>query len=201
VTQELQQTRYDRLLRRVGGMVGGGSKVSEVIAELFPMIDVENVPGELLGLMGTDLCMGGGTIVGIAGQAPRTSIENPAGSGKLITVTDFWVSSTNSVIVRWGISNQSLANRLTTEVFRDTRKFAPNLPLGQIHQVSSVALAPATMQTRVLANTTLQISDENGIAVLAPGTNLQVGLNVLTSTILYGFYWRERIAEQSELNF
>ncbi len=46
--QELQQNRYDQLIRRVGGIIGPGSKVVEALGELFPVIDVENVPGELL---------------------------------------------------------------------------------------------------------------------------------------------------------
>jgi len=55
---ELQQNRYDQLLRRVGDLKGPGSKVNDVLQELFPTIDVENVPGELLFLMGTHIGLG-----------------------------------------------------------------------------------------------------------------------------------------------
>ena len=37
---QLQQSRYDQLLRRVGDLKGPGSKVNDVLHELFPMFDL-----------------------------------------------------------------------------------------------------------------------------------------------------------------
>ena len=198
---DLQQSRYDQLLRRVGDLKGPGSKVNDVLSELFPTIDVENIPGELLALAGIDICFGGGTIVGAAGEAPRASLENPAESGKLVTLTRVYFSTVNTGIIRWGIRTVSLGGAIGTELFRDTRKILPQQPTAQVHQLSSVALANATNQVRILANTPLILNDENGIAVLAPGTNFEIGHGTNTATIVYGFNWRERIAEPSELNF
>lgn len=202
MTTDLQQNRYDRLIRRVGGIIGPGSKVGEVITELFPMIDVENVPGELLALMGTNLCMGGGVIAAVAAEAPKMQLVNPTDSGTLITLTSVWVSTSGgSLTMRWGTTATSLAAAANRELFRDTRLGITNRPTGQIHEASSAGFGPATMQCRTLNNTPLKLEDKNGIVVLAPGDNWQIGVGSNNVDLLFALYWRERVAEASELNF
>jgi len=199
VSDEIQQNRYDQLLRRVAGIIGPGSKVSQVITELFPMIDVENVPSELLLLAGTRICMGGGTTAGVVGQSGRAQLFNPLGSGALITLTDIFVSGTSTTTVRWGRSNVSFAARITTEVFTDFRNDVGSRPIGQIHQDTSVALATATNQTRILVNVNLHIQPKNDICVLSPGFGFEIGLATQNTAFLFGFNWRERAAQPSEL--
>ena len=60
---EVQQNRWDQLIRRVSGSIGPGSRVSETLSELLPVMDVERVPGELLRLMGTDVAMASETMM------------------------------------------------------------------------------------------------------------------------------------------
>ena len=199
MTTEIQQNRYDQLLRRVCGMIGTGSKVAEGLSELFPTIDVERVPAELLILMGTRTCMGGGTITGAAGQAGKAQLFNPVDSGMLITLTDIHISCGVNTTVRWGVANQILGGHIQTQRFTDTRKSFTQLPVGQVHQLSAVALAPATNQTRVLAVTDLWIQTKGAIAILSPGHGLTVGVDENATTIFFGFNWRERPAEPSEL--
>jgi len=200
VTTEIQQNRYDQLLRRVGGLIGPGAKVSEVLAELFPMIDVENVPAELLILAGTRTCMGGGAVSGAAGTAPKFQLFNPVGSGMIITITRIVFSVNGDVIHRWGRSNVSFAARISTETFTDTRNPVVNLPVGQIHQVAAAALASATMQARVLALTANEIWDQNAVAILSPGFGFEIGSGSNNVTASCAFNWRERVAEASELS-
>jgi len=196
---EVQQTRWDRIIRRVSGSVGTRSHVSETLSELFPMLDVENVPGELLLLGGTRLADGGGTIVGA--DSPKCQLFNPADSGHLVTVTSVVMSTTTEDTLRWGTSNFELAAGIGTETFRDTRLQIPQQPIGGIRQEAAVALAPGTNQCRISANDPFQLSDPNGVEVLAPGTSLVFGLALAGNTLFYSFSWREREALSSELQF
>jgi len=197
---EIQQNRYDQILRRVCGMIGTGSKVAEGLAELFPTIDVERVPAELLILGGTRTCMGGGTIVAAAGTAAKAQLFNPDDSGMLIILTDIWVGFAGLTVVRWGLSNVSFAARITTERFTDTRKSFTALPVGQVHQKAEVALATATNQTRVLGNVDLHIQPKGAVTILSPGRGFEIGAGANNVQIHFGFNWRERTAEPSELN-
>jgi len=200
VTNELQQTRYDRLLRRVGGIIGPGSKVSEVLTELFPTIDVENVPSELLILAGTNTAFGGGTIVGAAGEAPKMGLFNPADSNTIITLTDVFIteSSANNVF-RWALNVNQLATNLGTQTFRDTRRPIVERPVGLVTSESSATFAGATGQMRVTQNQELHLFPANDICNLRPGIGFEIGNSILTSTIWCTFYWRERPMEASEI--
>lgn len=196
---ELQQNRYDQLLRKVGDLKGPGSKVSEVLTELFPTFDVENMPPELIRLSGARLGHGGGTITAIAAQSPTGILVNPAGSGKIITITRVYASSNAISVVRWGTTVTVRGTAVNTQQFRDTRDRAPSLPSGSIRQISAVAAAVGTNQTRVLASTNLTLDDPAGIAVLAPDTAFEIGLGALVSTLQFAFSWKERTAEPSEV--
>lgn len=197
---ELQQNRYDQLLRRVADLKGAGSKVNDVLQELFPMIDVENVPGELLLLMGTRICQGAVTITGAAGQAGRVQVFNPVGSGFIITVTSIIASYTSNALVRIGTTTTALTTGVGTETFRDRRLLATSRPVGQIRSLSSVALTGANLLFRTLATTPVKLTDPNGLAVLPPGTGYEIGTGTLAIETAASFLWRERVAQPSELN-
>jgi len=198
---EIQQGRYDALLRRVADLKGPGSKVNDVLEELFPVFDVENLPGELYILMQTDLCFGGGFVGAVSSQAGRGQIFNPAGSGKLITVTQAGVSAAASHINRWGRRDTALTTALQTQIFRDVRHPTGNLPTGQIRSQVSVALANATGQINSLSITPFVLKDENGLMVLTEGTGFEIGVSSTNTDMSFYFYWRERVAEPSEINF
>ena len=200
MTTEIQQNRYDQIMRRVCGMIGTGSKVAEGLAELFPVIDVERVPAELLILGGTRICMGGGTIAAGPGFSPKAQLFNPADSGMLIVLTDMFVSCSQANTMRWGLSNQIFNGHIQTQRFTDTRKSFTALPVGQIHQLGVVALAPATNQVTIPGNVPQLIQPNNAIAILSPGHGFVIGMALQNTTIFYGFNWRERTAEPSELN-
>jgi len=118
---ELQQNRYDQLLRRVGDLKGPGSKVNDVLQELFPTIDVENVPGELLFLMGTRIGWGGASKAAAAGKKAAIQLFNPIGSGQLVTVSTVIVTGNNTQIISWGLSTSALATNTGVPRLRDSR--------------------------------------------------------------------------------
>lgn len=201
MTSELQQNRYDRLIRRVGGIIGVGSKVSEVLTELFPMIDVEGDRGELQLLSGVVLGMGTGSRTADAGQRPRVQLFNPQNSGKLVTVTDVLMSTTVTQTMRVARTTIAEPNGITTQLARDLRQVITERPVGQMFTGSAVAQVDANIKIRVLSGVTFDLSPKNDLMILAPGTGINVGGEVIDSSITATFFWRERVAETSELNF
>ncbi len=200
MTYEVQQTRWDRLIRRVSGSIGPGSRVSETISELFPVLDVESVPGELLFLSGTKLGWGGAVVTSGAGDAPGVQLFNPAGSGHLVTVESVLISSgqTNSVSV--GITTVAFPINTGLGFLRDVRTGQQVLTVAEL-RTDTTAIATLNIRLRVLANTLHQIEPPNSVGVLAPGTGMSV-VNGSNNTILEcSFFWRERPAEESELQF
>ena len=202
MTYEVQQNRWDQLIRRVSGSIGPGSRVNETLSELFPVLDVERVPGELLILGGTRLAFGSATIVGAALEIPNIQLFNPVDSGFLITVTKVILNSPTAVVtLRWTVNDVALAGLGLASRFRDTRFGVGGLPAGQIRLESlGGAFLTATGQFELTANREYTLTDENDVAVLAPGTGLQFATDVVVSRLVATFHWRERVAEQSELN-
>ena len=201
MTYEVQQTRWDRIIRRVSGSIGPGSRVSETISELFPVLDIERVPGELLILGGTDICAGAATSLGAVGEVGLVQLFNPTDSGNIITVTRITLSCTTTTVLRWALTTTALGTNELTERFRDTRRGVLDLPVGKIRTDSRVALVLETQIIRVVANSSHIVEDPNGVAVLAPGSGLDIGPTTTNVNIQISFLWRERPADQAELQF
>lgn len=199
---EIQQSRWDRLVRRVSGSIGPGSRVGTSISDLFPVLDVESVPGELLLLGGTRISHGTVNVTGSAGEFPNAILANPADAGQLITITQ--------VSVQARVNNQNITATIeagatgaiqNTQRFRDSRLLSlVSFPSGQIRSVSNPVLPGSEIGFGVIANNTVFFSDPNSLAVLAPGTQYVVASLLSASTITVSFWWREREAELSELN-
>lgn len=200
MTNEIQQNRYDQTLRRITGIIGPGSKVAEVLTELFPVIDVERVPGELLILGGTDLGGGAASLDGGVGNSSEINIHNPADSGKLITVTRYMLATSAAQSILVGYSLGVFGGLTNREFYRDLRRGDLFHPVGQIRTLAAPTFVPADMQFRMLPNTLVDISDENGIAVLPPNSSFRVGTASLDQLLVANFFWRERAALPSELS-
>lgn len=199
----IQQDRYDKLLRRVAGMIGPGAKVGNVLSELFPVFDVENMPGELLYLSGTKIAFGSSAnTAGGAGILNLHQLFNPVDSGFIITLTDVFMSQVTSTgIAEWeaAIVTVPLANQFATSITRDVRGGGAETPVGQIRNVQQMGSVTAIFDTVVSsANQPFHMHVENDIAILFPG----FGMTFVTENANLGtkvaFYWRERIFEASE---
>ena len=203
MTFEVQQTRWDRIIRRVSGSIGPGSRVGETLSELFPVLDVERVPGELLILGGTRLAWGGATRAGVAAEFAKCQLFNPAGSENIITITRFIASHSNLGGLLWGTVQGALSTDLpVASRLRDTREVFPVQPVGLLRiQTDLAAPMDAIGSIRILANTPFTLEDVNGIAILAPGERFSVGTDQVAHLLTCTFFWRERPAEQSELQF
>lgn len=198
---EIDQNRYDQLIRRVTGSVGPGSHVAESLAELFPVIDVENLPGELFLLSGTRLAYGGTALTPAAGKFAGIQLFNPVDSRNLITVTSVVLSVETTQTINWSLTNTALATNTTSQRLRDSRISVLDLSIGEIRRFDNVVATGANARTRVLAETPFTLNDNNGIAVLAPGSGLEFGATTAATILFCNFYWRERPAEASELQF
>lgn len=200
---EIQQSRWDKLLRRVSGSIGPGSRVGTSISDLFPVLDVESVPGELLLLAGTRICHGAVAILGAAGEVPNAILANPVDSGLLLTVTQISVSTPgpSAQVMRSAIEGAITGTNRNRQRFRDSRLLSlVSFPTGQIRSVSNASLPAEDVEWLQLADTPIFFSDPNGLAVLAPGTQYLVASLTQTAEIRVTFWWRERAAELSELN-
>ena len=199
---DLVTADHEGLARDVGGMIGAGSKVSEGVSELFPMIDVENVPGELLLLGGTEMSMGSHINIPGAANAAQVQLFNVVGSGKIVTITKVIFSiSTGAATARLGISDTAIGTATNAEEFRDSRRPAASKPASQMRFFSDPTPADPQLQIGVFGNVPYTLDDPNGVCVLSPGFGLHVGLSALNVTLICSFLWRERVAEQSELQF
>jgi len=198
---ELQQTRYDQLVRRVGGVIGPGAKVAEALPELFPVLDVERVPGELLALMGTRLAMGSEVINSAVAEFSTIQLFNPANSGFLITVSSVIISSQSNTEYRWNIETAAIGSASLNIRFRDGRFTGVSRPVGQVRTLSTPAATVRAGQVRNASDTPFILNDANGVAVLSPGTGLTIQEIEADQTLVVAFNWRERVALEAELNF
>ena len=196
----INQNRWDQLVRRVAGLIGPGSKVDNTIGDLFPMLDVENLPGELYLLSGTRLGTGGVIQTSSAGQSARVQLFNPADSGLLVTLTSAAYSVTAVGSVRYVLTETAESTNDLGIRVRDTRLGVGIRPTAQVRSDDNAAVLAGTGEMRSLANTPVLLTDPNGLAVLAPGTGITFQSVTNTSSLTCAFWWRERVAEASELN-
>jgi len=196
---ELNQNRYDQLLRRVGDLKGPGSKVNDVLQELFPTLDVENVPGELLALMGTRIGWAGTSKNPTAGKKPAIQLFNPVNSGMVVVVSTVLVGSDAINFMTWGLTPLALATNTGIPRFRDSRLGSGPAGVAEL-RTSPDAVGLVGGNLRHLANVMFTITDLNSVAVLGPGVGLQFGGST-DIDITVSFNYRERALEPSELSF
>jgi len=200
VTNEVQQNRWDQLVRRVAGIIGPGSKVGEVLTELFPVMDVERVPGELLILGGTDVCVGAASIQGDPGEQGAISLFNPADSGKIITISQVYTTSQSGQVIRMELAQGPSGTRVNTERFRDLRRAFVARPVGQIFTEARGAITAPNFQMRTIGSAPLIVKDTNSVAILNENTRMQVGTDTVGTLLHTTFLWRERPAVPAELS-
>ena len=199
MTNELQTARYDNLVRRLGGLLGPGSKVTETLSELFPVIETEKLPAELMFLGGWVLGMNTVLVAATVGETSRAQVFNPVGSGKIAVVTDAFLEGGGGTCA-WQV-NETPFPVLATGITRDTHAGMDTgtacatgpLSTGNTPEAGRIVLTPA--------NNTIHFFMDQAIAVLAPGSGLEFGTLLDNEALRVTFIWRERIALPSELNF
>ena len=195
----LNQNRYDQLLRRVGDLKGPGSKVADALTELFPMIDVENIPAELLLLSGSRLCMarvvvnaGGATFFG------HILLRNPGNSSvvaRLIQVV-IWSDTAQRMVIGPTVNSGTASGN---RAFADGRVFGEGTVLTTHGDNNSLVVGSDFY--RIAVNGVDSVIWEPPVAamVITPATALSVSNGTDNTNLHVSFLWVERVAQPSEL--
>lgn len=196
---EIQQNRYDQLLRRVADLKGPGSKVSDALGELFPTIDVENVPYELLLLLGSRTCMGY-ALAGPGGATFFTTvfIHNPPDSGVIARLTHLSVEAADMTVLIGPTLN--VADEVGARAFTDGRVFGEGTTLRMQGNNNNLVIGAAFSTLVTGSEGFIQYAPPGGIMTLSPGTSFSVGAGADNEFLRANFIWVERQAEPSELN-
>lgn len=199
-SQDLQQARYDQLVRRVGGLYGGGSKVTEVLPEMFPVLELENTTPELLALTGWRMAWQSTTRPPNVGNVSESQLFNPVGSGQLVAITQLILESTVANVVQSEIQGAALGTPVSG-LFRDARFGVPRRTIARVSTADSAVAVGGGLRITLSANTAVFLKDDNGIVILVPGTGLNVSTISTNTNLTVNYFWRERLALESEINF
>ncbi len=201
MTVPLQINRYDRLVRRLGNVVGERAIVTGVLEDVFPTIDVEDLQTDGWAVAGWRPAMGGGLLTGAAGERPHVQIHNPNGSGVLTVVEDVFISTNANSRIDFNIHDAVLTTLQVSNRWRDRRFPTLNFPVTQVRSQSIVGSPIVSVMSQfVRGNETIIWVPPKGVMVLIPGTGLAFS-NVNAATQLsVNFFWRERAIEPAEEN-
>jgi len=191
---------FDNLIRRLYSIKGGGSELSETLGDVFPILDLENLPSELLLLRGWVLGMGRITNTSAVGTISAHQLFNPAGSGKLIVLTSVLITATAATAVQYGPAFTALGTTSVAGAQRDTREGSIK-PTNGLLQEEDDGAASAFGVINLIANIPIKLTDPNNLAVLIPGTAFRITGTNTNRTLKTAWMWRERTAEPSELSF
>ncbi len=198
-SQDLQQARYDQLVRRVGALYGGGSKVVEVLPEVFPVLELENTTPELIALSGWRTAWQSTSRPADAGAVSTSQLRNPAGSGQIAAVTLLAIHTASAVAIQAQITTATIGTPVSG-LFRDARFGVPRSTVCQVSSADGPAIGGG-LRLLTVANENIYLRDDNGIVILTPGTELSISTTSFNQTMLINYFWRERLAQESELLF
>ncbi len=199
MSQDLQQARYDQLVRRVGALYGGGSKVTEVLAELFPVLEVEDTTPELLALTGWRTAWQSTERPASVAENSVSQLFNPAGSNQLVAVTQIIIRSSVDTFLNVEIQATQIGTPVSG-LFRDSRFGVPRSTTAQVSSID-LGVVGGGLRLIVTNNEETTYRDDNGIVVLAPGSGLTIGTTAANTILVVNYFWRERLAQASELLF
>jgi len=199
-SQDLQQARYDQLVRRVGALYGGGSKVVEVLPEVFPVLELENTTPELLALSGWRTAWQSTERPAPVAMTSTSQLSNPPGSGVLAVVTMLICSGDVAFVFGAELQTASIGGTPIRGLFRDSRFGIPRNTALTVESVDG-GVVGGGLRLQVASAEQVFLRDDNGIVVLTPGGRLTVGALNDGVRLTVNYFWRERQAQESELNF
>jgi len=163
------------------------------------MIDVENVPAELLLLAGSRLCMGRAFL--LAGGPAFFStmlLRNDARTGVVARLIHINVSSSSGQLVMGPTTNSDTL--LGGEAFADTRVFGEGTALKIQGSNNNLVFGSAFWNPATDASARYVWEPPAAIAVIAPGAAFSVSNQTADLGITVSWLWIERQAQPSELN-
>jgi len=198
---EIQQNRYDQLVRRVANIVSPGSMVNDALNELFPVLEVETLNAELSLLTGWRLAFSSTSQVGLAANLNHSQLFNPAESGMLVVLERVDLRVGSAQTIEFALASAGLTNFTANQALRDTRPGITTLPVAQCRDVQQVAGIAGFGRFSLLTGESFLFEDKRGLFVLAPGTGITFATTVVNVSMNITYLWRERVAESAELNF
>jgi len=163
------------------------------------MIDVENVPAELLLLSGSRLCMGTALLgAGGAGMFGIMLLRNAGNSGIIARLMEVNVTAADGTIVLGPTLNSDTA--IGAEAFADTRIFGEGTALKIQGSNNNLAFGSNFWAPTTDADSIYVWRPPAAISVIAPGTAFSVGNGAANVALRVNFLWLERAAQPSELN-
>jgi len=193
----VQQGRWDRLARKIADQFGPGSKAGELLSDVFPVMELENTTMELKVLTRWDFGLGASFSTSGAGTTNSQQIFNPAGSGKIVVVTEVLITVGGNNDVSGGISFAALTTS-ASGTKRNTIAGASRATVALIqNQDDGATLAGISLAGK--SGEAFSLTDPDGIALLYPGSGLRFTNTNLASELHTSYFWRERSAVGSEL--
>lgn len=208
MTTPLQISRWDRLLRRLGNVVGEGAIATGMLEDVFPVLDVENLQTDSWHYTGWRIAQGANTVAAAAGQTPRIFLDNPPGSNKLVIVDQISMFADATTEVRIGPNPLTAARAATGPSLLFDMRYevssggaAMDLPTTTTFGESSLGPVPndAGRFSLQVANRMESLIPFKGMAVLPPGRSLSVRGLTVAATLTVTFFFRERVGEPAEL--
>jgi len=173
--------------------------VNDALGELFPTIDVENVPGELLALQPTTLGWCSSSLAASVAERNHHQLWNPANSRVLVVVTQIMIAPQSvQQEFRIGTFIGEAATLAGNERRRDTRAGTLANIVAQNRTDQSAVSGSLDFRVHAPLDTSTFVKDENGVAILFPDTGITVVTNNTNTQSLVSFMWRERVFEESE---
>ena len=200
MSNELQTDRYSQMIRRAGAMIGPGGRVVEALTELFPVIEMESAPPEILALGGWRVAWGASERPPNVATTTRHQLFNPAGSGVIASVTQVVLRVTASGFIAGGVEDTQIGGTPVRGLFRDGR-FGGARETTLTTEHVDAGSAASGFRVRLDANEHEAFRDDNGLVVLPPGFGFTLASDVVNQRLSVCWFWRERSAERSELNF
>ena len=162
------------------------------------MIDVENVPSELLLLSGSRLCMGRGTITGDALEFGQSMLRNPGGTGAILRLMLISVFSTTAQTITIGPTQNTYALS-GVEAFSDGRIFGQGT-VGKVLLESLLTIGSNFFHFQVNGADTVFFRPPVAFSIITPGTAFSVSTTNDVTQLDVSYFWVERVAQPSELN-
>lgn len=199
MSSPLNITRYDKALRRALGLVGRGAIVTTLLEDIFPVIDVENLPLPLRILGGDRAAFGSVFQAATAAQIAAVSLLNPADSGKLVHVTGVSFSTDDAAVNIQPRASSAIPARGGSKAYRDLRDAGTTTAELGINANHPGAAATVFIRPAVVNTTCFLSIDRTGFMVLPPGFAVELICQNVNFAIRGNFEWFERDAEESEL--
>jgi len=195
----IQTGRLENLIRRWASIKGPGSVLSETLGDVFPILDLENLPPELLLPAGISMVAGSVSATGDVGALAGVGIMNPANSGTILTVTKFHVKTAVVQAISCGLRVGTTAVLNTRNL--DSRAGQNFNGAARFFAFVSTAGVLGNFIVDTQATIDREVTVPHGIVVLSPGNAFQLTASVTNTLLRATFFAYTRQAEPSELSF